>query len=1807
MSIPTQPSVSTRTATSSGTESHRSDLNTEEDSSLFQTAISQSPGHGSDTGQSLSHHSQRLEDDLMRFRNAEIDASELEESLIRYENALEEAGIETRAFVEDGQLLIQRSRYSLDRLILPLFDNLLGRPDEDYDNIAFSDMSEQAQRSMVQRYLDDYDPIEIYGERLSTVLSDFHAERASGQDLEQALIDFEENLTAAGITTEGRVEDGQYIWRELSLSADDSADRFWDRFGSFSPSYEDKPFSWLEREQQASVTEFVLDKYLYNSPEALREQRHNLAARLLVPDDSDLATRIGAQTARVERLLESFHDRENPSEGERARLTEETTKLVGLLESGGINSGLWRYNEETNDLQIRYDLNRPPPGMSNADIEDERDRNPYWSRHISMVDMDIRTMTSFASAIARTTLARASYLSLDHLDILGGPRASGPILTLQARLAQTQTVPDNADLELAFQVNMATAQLRLGQGDLQHYEYRLTDAVRARLGDQGWGLHRDHLFSAFHWINEGAVQSRQVRDGGDGDLVPRPASETAFTNAWNESSRETRIEYLGFDVQTWNEIEPLLEQAISAHRQRKAGEFDLTDIVKIGMAMFISYATAGALAPAVTSWLGGSALAGAVGTAVGGAAGSLLSTLIISGDWVTARETFKDIFEGDLKEGLAQIVLNYVGVDTRYAAIVNSATGDEAVEALTEELGLELVRQFGAPFIDGLKSYTPDVVDSYLDDLKNVLLATDDPDVIAEHAIGWWGGELASMLGVTNENGVRLVTSLLDTAVTSGDFDVAALQQFLGEEVVEYLADVPAEVVERLGGADSTLALLGGVAAQLVVNNLDTAIEGDSFIDAARIEFEEFVVDLAENWVEQGGLEAALSWIPGSANWSTEFRDLVLVGHNNGWDKDELQTHLSESSLFSNLVNSYIPEGVAHNYLTRALQYASENGMDTQTILNAATIDMVEILAGAGISQDVVNFLGGNGAMLTQMSHVFGERLIANNGDLDATLRDMEQYARGLAAGHVGSYTQSILAQVLGPKAGQAIEAISGLVEGIAAGWNDEQIDAYVDREILTPLGDSAAAVVIGAFGGEDNFVAGLLGAITDAYVTNPGDEAAARGAAFDYLLSRLGGLVGGSDPAAGDFTLAGPSPFSLAESVSQLIAFANENNWDEQAIQSYVEDQFLNNGLAGNLIDTFFGGLGTRAQLSAVLVEELISVYQETGDPVAVTERFVTFILNPPALVDASGTNAVNPAMLDGSGDGMVIIPASYDPDPAIAAEQALADLPAVPTQIPLLLTGLEQQLQLDRQYLTQLEEQGAPRSEREKAENSIDLLQDMIDEINDLDLNFETLEPIKAVLIPDNPGENLPQSIALQVYAHRNDDGRWEIVDLTDPRSAKVYTADEGEYIEAAWAKFVDVNRLPAGQIAMDPAVRLEVEASDTLYNQYSDGKNAYGLASEGFGLASMLFAVLGVGALVASSVSFGTTAAAAPWLFGAAGLSGAASAGFNIADRLQSGSFEWFSTETALDLLGLAGGITGGLAAGLAAGRATVNGVTVTFQSSRANSFVTIATQADDVATGAGAVVLSVEYMRQIDDIAQRIDLTDAQKQTLIEAKLKEAVAVGAVMVLGVGLSKANFGSAGLNAASPPVLNQNAIGRPVNVIDSATGNSTTVANINDPPNISDGFVTKLNGDVVKINEPRSYERVEINEDGSKTYYKNDLSVTYGADGFPRFNSVQDVYLDPATVLSKNSADHFSAANMAMREALLADPNMAARLGLSDAAVDHIMNGSNAMLKRSPPGYTWHHHENVGKMQLVAFNEHNLFPGGHIGGAAIWAGGGQ
>jgi len=99
-----------------------------------------------------------------------------------------------------------------------------------------------------------------------------------------------------------------------------------------------------------------------------------------------------------------------------------------------------------------------------------------------------------------------------------------------------------------------------------------------------------------------------------------------------------------------------------------------------------------------------------------------------------------------------------------------------------------------------------------------------------------------------------------------------------------------------------------------------------------------------------------------------------------------------------------------------------------------------------------------------------------------------------------------------------------------------------------------------------------------------------------------------------------------------------------------------------------------------------------------------------------------------------------------------------------------------------------------------------------------------------------------------------------------------------------------------------------------------------------------------------------------------------------------------------------------------------------------------------------------------------------------------------------------------------------------------------------------------------------------------------------FPVFESGYEVQLDESLYL-QSSHVHFSYANAELYEAIQEDPNLTDDLGLNEQDIQALANGDN------PEGFTWHHHEEPGTLQLVDEEVHANT--GHDGGREVWGGG--
>ncbi|WP_375772864.1 HNH endonuclease [Archangium gephyra] len=110
---------------------------------------------------------------------------------------------------------------------------------------------------------------------------------------------------------------------------------------------------------------------------------------------------------------------------------------------------------------------------------------------------------------------------------------------------------------------------------------------------------------------------------------------------------------------------------------------------------------------------------------------------------------------------------------------------------------------------------------------------------------------------------------------------------------------------------------------------------------------------------------------------------------------------------------------------------------------------------------------------------------------------------------------------------------------------------------------------------------------------------------------------------------------------------------------------------------------------------------------------------------------------------------------------------------------------------------------------------------------------------------------------------------------------------------------------------------------------------------------------------------------------------------------------------------------------------------------------------------------------------------------------------------------------------------------------------------------------------------------------------TIRFDKDGFPEFNSKFETLLDDIHIGSGKSSAHQRAANTKLYRAIEQDPHLAKELGLIQSDVSKLLKSDYA-----PSRYTWHHHQDVGRMQLVLRDEHRLATP-NTGGMAIWGGG--
>lgn len=110
-------------------------------------------------------------------------------------------------------------------------------------------------------------------------------------------------------------------------------------------------------------------------------------------------------------------------------------------------------------------------------------------------------------------------------------------------------------------------------------------------------------------------------------------------------------------------------------------------------------------------------------------------------------------------------------------------------------------------------------------------------------------------------------------------------------------------------------------------------------------------------------------------------------------------------------------------------------------------------------------------------------------------------------------------------------------------------------------------------------------------------------------------------------------------------------------------------------------------------------------------------------------------------------------------------------------------------------------------------------------------------------------------------------------------------------------------------------------------------------------------------------------------------------------------------------------------------------------------------------------------------------------------------------------------------------------------------------------------------------------------KTFEVNGVEV----EGvFPEFESVADVQL-PEELTQATDSEQAKYGNKELKEKVQSDPEFAEQF--NEEQLEQIENGE------TPDGFTWHHNEEPGKMQLISTEDHQN--NRHTGGKAIWGGG--
>lgn len=130
-----------------------------------------------------------------------------------------------------------------------------------------------------------------------------------------------------------------------------------------------------------------------------------------------------------------------------------------------------------------------------------------------------------------------------------------------------------------------------------------------------------------------------------------------------------------------------------------------------------------------------------------------------------------------------------------------------------------------------------------------------------------------------------------------------------------------------------------------------------------------------------------------------------------------------------------------------------------------------------------------------------------------------------------------------------------------------------------------------------------------------------------------------------------------------------------------------------------------------------------------------------------------------------------------------------------------------------------------------------------------------------------------------------------------------------------------------------------------------------------------------------------------------------------------------------------------------------------------------------------------------------------------------------------------------------------------------------------------------ISKFNKANYWPKLKLGLPGMAGKTHAVTKVKFDSKGFPEFNSYYIVHLRKKHY-RKTREQHFYMANKILFKDICYSVRL--RSKFSKQEIDAFSQGE------TPQGYTWHHHQNKGILELVKYDVHSKTP--HIGGYSIW-----